>query len=139
MPTMSLWHTIKCSKLKEIECHSTTNFSITYILPDGRQYSISTYSNSSCYSFVQDLKRAKRFIYEFRSIADNSYERPFMKEIYNRVMNDIKEFKQTQNYKNALKENARPSIIECLRFGVDPNALKDLIDEVFGQISKETK
>lgn len=135
---MSLLGEIFSSKLEKIKYSPVNNFYITYSLPDTRKYTVSIYSNSDCRSFVYNLKRTQS-IYEFRSITDGSYKHPFMQKIYNRVMNDIKEFKQTQNYKNALKENARPSIIECLRFGVDPNALKDLIDEVFGQISKETK
>jgi hypothetical protein len=62
-----------------------------------------------------------------------------MQKIYKKVMDDINEFKQTQEYKSSLKEHARPSITECIKLGVDPNELKELIDEVFAQLPKETK
>lgn len=136
--TMSLLGEILNSKLVEIKYYPTISFSITYTLPDTRKYSVSICSNSDCRSFVYNLKRTQS-IYEFRSITDSSYKHPFMQKIYKRVMDDINKFKQTQEYKNSLKEYARPSITSCLKLGVDPNELKKLVDEVFAQLPKETK
>ena len=135
---MSLLSEIFSSKLEEIKYRPVNNFYITYSLPDTRKYPVLICSSSDCRSFVYNLKRTKT-IYEFRSITDGSYKHPFMQKIYKKVMDDINEFKQTQEYKSSLKEHARPSITECIKLGVDPNELKELIDEVFAQLPKETK
>lgn len=144
---MSLLQNIKDSKLKLIKNHSATGFSVTYTLPDCcvldyRQpldYTISTNLNCGCQNFVNDLKRSLNFRLEYRSITNSAYKYPFMQSIYKKVMDDINEFKQTQEYKSSLKEHARPSITECIKLGVSPNELKELIDEVFAQLPKETK
>lgn len=141
---MSLLQNIKDSKLKLIKNHSATGFSVTYTLPDCcvldyRQpldYTISTNLNCGCQNFVNDLKRSLNFRLEYRSITNSAYKYPFMQSIYKKVMDDIEQFKQTQKYKNSVKETISRALVNvrsmCLEADIGIDELKNLVDEVFG-------